>query len=100
MIYAQIKDAYMALRNPYGNGNTRISKLQWNKLNDFYKLIDPPAQNELYASGDHYTLALMLKQELGFTIPDDAFDIYQMAEVLLLTGWDGDGRNNWKDNFK
>ena len=81
--------------NPYGTGNYRISKQEWDALNTFFVTIEPPAQNELYASGDHYTLALKLKK-LGFPISNDTFDIYEMAEQILLMGWDQDGRTNWK----
>ena len=80
-------------QNPYGISNYRISKKEWDELNRFFVTIEPPAQNELYASEDHYTLALKLKN-LGFTISNDAFDIYEMAEQILLMGWDGDGRTN------
>jgi len=49
--------------------------------------IEPPAQNELFASGDHYLLYLTLKK-MGFQPPSDAMEIYQMAEQILAEGWD------------
>jgi len=49
--------------------------------------IEPPAQNELYASGDHYLLFLTLSK-MGFNPPSDAIAIYQMAESILARGWD------------
>lgn len=65
----------------------RITKAEWEKLNNFFVTIQPPAQNELYASGDHYTLYLMLTQ-MGFRPPNDAMEIYRMAEQILAEGYD------------
>jgi len=56
-------------------------------LNEIFQTIEPPAQNELYASGDHYFLFLTL-QKMGFRPPSDAMKIYEMAEQILLEGWD------------
>jgi hypothetical protein len=49
--------------------------------------IQPPAQNELYATDDHYTLALIPRNELGFRVTGDAFDVYGFAEAVLLVGY-------------
>ncbi len=38
-------------------------------------------------NGDHYLLYLKLSR-LGFRPPNDAMDIYRMAEQILLEGWD------------
>lgn len=65
----------------------RITKREWEALNSFFITIQPPAQNELYASGDHYTLYLMLTR-LGFRPPSDAMEIYRMAEQILAEGYD------------
>ena len=65
----------------------RITKAQWEELNKLFALIEPPAQNELYASGDHYMLYLTLRK-MGFDSPSDAMEIYRMAEQILLEGWD------------
>ena len=65
----------------------RLSKTEWLKLNAFFITIEPPAQDELFASGDHYTLALML-YGFGLRPPEDAFKVYEMAENLLLQGYD------------
>ncbi|NJM52666.1 MAG: hypothetical protein HC846_04265 [Blastocatellia bacterium] len=65
----------------------RLSKAEWQKLNAFFITIQPPAQDELFASGDHYTLALMM-YEFGLRPPEDAFKVYEMAENLLLQGYD------------
>lgn len=79
-------------RKPYGNSSTRISREEWGELNDFFQKIEPPAQNELYASGDHYMLFLLLRK-IGFRPPSDAMDVYEMAETILLLGWEGDERD-------
>ncbi len=55
--------------------------------NAWVQTIEPPAQNELYASGDHYLLYLTLRK-LGFRPSSDAMEIYQMAEQILAEGWD------------
>lgn len=81
-------------KNLYTKSRTRISEREWRTLNAFFKTIEPPAQNELYASGDHYTLAGML-QNIGFRPNGDAFEVYELAEAILLAGWDGDGRKKW-----
>ncbi len=73
--------------NPYQGSSYRITKAQWEKLNKLFVSIEPPAQNELFASGDHYLLYLTLKR-MGFDPPSDAMDIYKMAEQILLEGWD------------
>lgn len=73
--------------DPYQGSSYRITKAQWEELNQLFVSIEPPAQNELYASGDHYLLYLMLSQ-LGFNPPGDAMAIYQMAERILAEGWD------------
>jgi hypothetical protein len=65
----------------------RLTKAEWQKLNAFFITIEPPAQDELFASGDHYTLALMLYQ-FGLRPPGDAFKVYEMAENLLLQGYE------------
>ena len=66
---------------------TKITKAEWEKLNTFFQRIEPPAQNELYASGDHYELYLML-QRMGFRPPSDALKIYRMAEEILTNGYE------------
>jgi hypothetical protein len=65
----------------------KITKREWEELNNFFITIQPPAQNELYASGDHYILYLMLTK-LGFRPPRDAMEIYRMAEQILAEGYD------------
>ena len=65
----------------------KILKSQWDKLNDFYQKIQPPAQNELYASGDHYILYSMLVK-MGFRPEGDAMVVYDMAEEILANGWE------------
>jgi len=42
---------------PYKQGESKISKKQWDRLNTFFKTIEPPAQDELYATGDHWTIS-------------------------------------------
>ena len=74
-------------KDPYEGSNYKITKQQWDELNDFYQTIQPPAQNELYASGDHYLLFVMLRR-LGFRPSSDAMEIYQMAGQILAAGWD------------
>lgn len=74
-------------RDPYQGSSYRITKMEWETLNKLFLSIEPPAQNELYASGDHYLLYLALKK-LGFEPPSDAMEIYQMAEQILIMGWD------------
>lgn len=73
--------------DPYQGSSYRITKAQWEELNKLFVAIEPPAQNELYASGDHYLLYLMLRK-MGFKPPSDAIKIYQMAERILAEGWD------------
>ncbi len=80
--------------NLYKRSRTRISEREWRALNAFFVTIEEPAQNELYASGDHYTLALKLRM-LGFQPPNNAIDVYELAEAIILAGWDGDGRTNY-----
>jgi hypothetical protein len=77
----------MSKKDPYAGSSYRISKAEWDKLNEFFQKIEPPAQNELYASGDHYTLYLKLIG-LGFRPASDAMEIYEMAEEILLLGWE------------
>ena len=38
-------------KDPYEGSKYKITKPQWDELNEFYQTIQPPAQNELYASG-------------------------------------------------
>jgi len=73
--------------NPYQGSSYRITKEQWDELNKLFMRIEPPAQNELYASGDHYILAMTLRR-MGFNISSDAMEIYRMAEQILAEGWD------------
>jgi hypothetical protein len=73
--------------DPYQGAGYRITKKQWDELNQLFIKIEPPAQNELYASGDHYLLYLTL-QKLGFRPPNDAMALYRMAEQILSEGWD------------
>jgi hypothetical protein len=77
----------MSRSDPYAGSSYRISKKEWDELNAFFITIDRPAQNELYASGDHYTLYLRLLN-LGFRPPSDAMEIYEMAEQILLLGYE------------
>ena len=91
-------------RIPYENGKFRITKAEWEALNAFFASIEPPAQDELFASGDHYMLALKLRK-LGFHPTADAFEVYALAERVILLGWDGDGhedtwQNDDRDNTK
>lgn len=69
------------------NPGYKITKREWEELNNFFVAIQPPAQNELFASGDHYTLYLMLRK-MGFRPPADAMEIYQMAEEILAEGYE------------
>lgn len=73
--------------NPYQGASYRITQAEWEQLNQLYQSIEPPAQNELYASGDHYLLYLTLRK-MGFNPPSDAMEIYHMAEQILEMGWD------------
>ncbi len=74
-------------KDPDESSNYKITKQQWDELNKFYQTIEPPAQNELYASGDHYLLFVMLSK-MGFRPPSDAMEIYQMTGQVLAAGWD------------
>lgn len=74
-------------KDPYESSSYKITKYQWDELNAFYQTIQPPAQNELYASGDHYLLFVMLRK-MGFRPSSDAMEIYEMAERILAEGWD------------
>jgi len=65
----------------------KITYREWNRLNDFYAKIEPPAQSFLYNSGDHYELFLLLCN-LGFRPPREAIDVYRMAEKVLYNGYD------------
>jgi hypothetical protein len=73
---------------PYKPGESKISKAQWDRLNEFFKTIERPAQDELFATGDHYTLYLILRNELGFRPPRNAIEVYEFAEQVLLEGWE------------
>jgi hypothetical protein len=73
--------------DPYQGSNYRITKAEWEELNKLFITIEPPAQNELYASGDHYLLYLTLRK-MGFNPPSDAMEIYRMAEIVPAEGWD------------
>ncbi|HEY84320.1 MAG TPA: hypothetical protein G4N96_04295 [Chloroflexi bacterium] len=73
--------------DPYQGSSYRITKAQWNELNELFISIEPPAQNELYASDDHYLLYLSLRK-LGFRPPGDAIEIYRIAGQILAEGWD------------
>jgi len=77
----------MSEHDPYSGSSYRITQLEWEELNEFFQKIEPPAQNELYASGDHYMLYLKLVK-LGFRPPSDAMEIYAMAEQILAMGWE------------
>jgi hypothetical protein len=71
----------------YQGSSYRITKAQWETLNTLFVSIEPPAQNELFASGDHYLLYLTLRK-MGFNPPADAMEIYRLAEQILSEGWD------------
>jgi hypothetical protein len=71
----------------YGDSDSKITKEEWETLNHFFQSIEPPAQNELFASGDHYWLYRMLL-DFGFRPPSDAMEIYRMAEEILLLGYE------------
>ena len=73
--------------NPYQGASHRITRAQWEELNKLFTSIEPPAQNELFASGDHYLLYLTLRK-MGFRPPGDALEIYRLAEQILAEGWD------------
>lgn len=79
----------MRREKPYKDGDRKISKAEWEALNKFFTSIQPPAQNELYASGDHYTLLQKLRA-LGFKPKNssDAFVVYRFAEDVILAGYD------------
>ena len=74
------------MTNPYGSSQSRITRAEWENLNRLFQQIQPPAQNELYASGDHYILYMNLVR-LGFRPPGDAMAVYQMAEQILAIGY-------------
>lgn len=75
-------------KSVYGSSKYRISKAEWESLNAFFISIEPPAQNELYATGDHYTLLLKLRK-LGFKPKaDTAWEVYEFAEQVILEGYD------------
>lgn len=74
-------------KNPYQGSNYKITQKEWDELNELFQTIQPPAQNELYASGDHYLLFLMLRK-MGFRPSSDAMEIYTLAEQILAEGWD------------
>lgn len=76
--------------SPYGSSESRITRKEWEELNRFFQSIEPPAQNELFASGDHYLLYRKLL-DLGFRPPGDAMDVYRMAEEILALGYEDDG---------
>jgi hypothetical protein len=65
----------------------KITKREWEELNNFFITIQPPAQNELYASGDHYALYLILRK-MGFRPSSDAMEVYRMAEEILAEGYE------------
>lgn len=67
--------------------HTKLTSTEWNRLNDFYQEIQPPAQNEMYASGDHYTLYLMLCN-MGYRPKADAMSVYRLAEKVLANGYE------------
>lgn len=73
-------------KNVYGSSQSKITRIEWEELNTFFASIQPPAQNELYASGDHYTLYLKLLK-LGFRPPSDAMEVHEMAEAILSEGY-------------
>ena len=74
------------MTNPYGSSQSRITRAEWENLNRLFQQIQPPAQNELYASGDHYILYMNLAR-LGFRPPGDAMAVYQMEEQILAMGY-------------
>lgn len=63
----------------------KITRREFIRLNDLFQKIQPPAQSDLYGSGDHYELYKLLCS-LGFRPPKDAIDIYRMTEEILLNG--------------
>ncbi len=65
----------------------KVTKQEWETLNSFFVTIQPPAQNELFASGDHYLLFLMLR-EMGFRPVSDAMAVYRLAEEILARGYE------------
>jgi hypothetical protein len=71
--------------DPYSGSSYRITKTEWDVLNELFQKIEPAAQNELYASGDHYLLYLTLVK-LGFRPPNDVMEIYDMAAQILSLG--------------
>jgi hypothetical protein len=75
--------------SPYGSSENRITRNEWEDLDRLFQSIEPPAQNELFVSGDHYILYQKLV-ELGFRTPGDAIAVYRMAEAILLLGYDNE----------
>ncbi len=53
--------------NPYRGSNYKITKGQWDELNKLFASIEPPAQNELYASGDQSLPALPDFTKIGLS---------------------------------
>lgn len=66
---------------------SKITKPEFDRLNGLFQAIEPPADNFLYSSGDHYTLYKLLC-DLGFRPKKDAIDVYAMAERVLLNGYE------------
>lgn len=67
--------------------NIKPTKPEWDHLNGFFREIQPPAQNEMYASGDHYRLYLMLCN-MGYRPKGDAMATYRLAEKVLAGGYE------------
>ncbi len=65
-----------------------LTKAEWERLNDLYQRIPPPAQSKLWNYGDHYTVYRILTRELGFKdTPTDAITMWRFLEDLLCGGY-------------
>jgi hypothetical protein len=78
---------------PYRPGEPKISKAHWERLNTFFQGIERPAQDQLYATGDHYTplapegshraLHTFLTRQLGERIPETRGAVYAVAAAYM-----------------
>ncbi len=75
------------MSNPYGSSKYKITKREWKKLNKQYKKTPEPVDYTIWASGEHYELARVLRQ-LGFSVPGDKMEMYRMAGEILSMGWE------------
>jgi len=53
----------------------------------FGRILNRKTPENLISEIVYYTLYLILRNELGFRPPSNAFDVYEFAENVLLEGW-------------